>query len=140
MIAALAPDQRSSLAAHELGVLIVDDDPLLLMDMAQSLADAGFVVFEARNAEEALQVLSTRTDVRMTITDVDMGGGGLNGFQLAKVVATRWPEIGLLIVSGQSRPKATDLPENARFLAKPCAPSSVIGNVFAFVTQQSGSI
>lgn len=140
MIAGLAPDPRVSLAAHELGVLIVDDDPILLMDMAQSLADAGIVVFEARNADEALQVLSTRTDVRMTITDVDMGDGGLNGFQLAKVVAARWPAVGLLIVSGQSRPNATDLPEGARFLAKPCAPSSVIGNVFEFVTQQSGSI
>lgn len=140
MIAALAPDQRASLAAHELGVLIVDDDPILLMDMAQSLADAGIIVFEARNANEALQVLSTRTDVRMTITDVDMGDGGLNGFQLAKVVATRWPAMSLLIVSGQSRPKATDLPEGARFLAKPCAPSSLIGNVFALVAQQSGSI
>jgi DNA-binding NtrC family response regulator len=140
VIGALAPGQQASRAAHELGVLIVDDDPIILMDMAQSLADAGIVVFEARNADEALQVLSTRTDVRMTITDVDMGGEGLDGFQLAKMIATRWPEVGLLIVSGQSRPKATDLPEGARFLAKPCASSSLIGNLFAFVGQQNGSI
>ncbi|QGY06451.1 response regulator [Methylobacterium mesophilicum SR1.6/6] len=110
------------------------------MDLAQLLANAGIVVFEARNADEALEVLSTRTDVRMTITDVDMGDGSQNGFQLAKTIAARWPEVGLLIVSGQSHPKVSDLPEGARFLTKPCDPNLLTGNVFAFVSQKSGSI
>ena len=90
------------------------------MDMAQSLTTAGMNVFEACNASESLEVLATQPSVRMTITDVDMRDGGLNGFQLAQTIAARWPDVGLLINSGQSRPKASDLPEGARFLAKPC--------------------
>ncbi len=111
-----------SSSARKIGVLLVDDDPIVLMDMAQSLTEAGFVVFEARNADEALRVLSTEPDVLMTITDVDMRDGSLDGFQLAQVIAMRWPEIGLLIISGQSRPRVSDLPEGARFLTKPCEP------------------
>lgn len=140
MTASPATDRHASPCGSTINVLIVDDDPIVLMDMAQSLTDAGLVVFEACNAEEALNVLATKPDVRMTITDVDMSGGGLNGFQLAKVVSTRFPEVGLLIISGQTRPRAIDLPEGARFLPKPCEPSSLVGTVFAFVSQQSGSI
>ena len=114
MSAALAPDQQASSSARKIGVLLVDDDPIVLMDMAQSLTDAGLVVFEARNADEALKVLATEPDVLMTITDVDMRDGSLDGFQLARLIAMRWPEIGLLIISGQNRPRASDLPEGER--------------------------
>jgi len=140
MSPALSPDLQVSSSARKIGVLLVDDDPIVLMDMAQSLTEAGFVVFEARNADEALRVLSTEPDVLMTITDVDMRDGSLDGFQLAQVIAMRWPEIGLLIISGQSRPRVSDLPEGARFLTKPCEPRSLVGSVFAFVSQRSGSI
>lgn len=140
MTAPAALNQRATLASHQLGVLIVDDDAVQLMDMAQTLVDAGMAVFEACSVGEALGVLGARTDVRVMITDVDMCRGDLNGYQLAKVVSARWPEISLLIVSGQSQPKAGDLPEGARFMAKPYAPSMLTANVFAFVSQQSGSI
>jgi DNA-binding NtrC family response regulator len=140
MMAPAALNQRAKLASHQLGVLIVDDDAVQLMDMAQMLVDSGMVVFEARSAGEALGVLGTRTHVRVMITDVDMCRGDLNGYQLAKVVSARWPEISLLIVSGQSYPKAADLPEGARFMAKPYAPSMLTANVFDFVSQQSGGI
>ncbi|MCJ2051016.1 response regulator [Methylobacterium sp. J-070] len=140
MMADTALSQRVPSASHRLGVLIVDDDAVQLMDMAQTLADAGMAVFEASSAGEALGVLKVRTDVRVMISDVDMRRGDLNGYELAKAVSVRWPEIGLLIVSGQSRPKALDLPEGARFMNKPCAPSALIGNVFAFASQQNGGI
>ncbi len=52
-----APNQRAKLASRQLGVLIVDDDAVQLMDMAQMLVDSGMVVFEARSAGEALGVL-----------------------------------------------------------------------------------
>lgn len=139
MTAVATLNQRATLASHQLGVLIVDDNVVQLMDMAQSLADAGMAVFEACSAGEALGVLGTRTDVRVMITDVDMCRGDLNGYQLAKVVSARWPEIGLLIVSGQSWPIAGDLPEGARFMAKPYTPSMLTADVFDFVAQQSGS-
>lgn len=140
MRTASAANIRPALAEHQLGVLLVEDDAVQLMDMAQSLVDAGMTVFEASNADEALGVLGTRTDVRVMIADVDMYRGNLNGYQLAKAVSARWPEVGLLIVSGQSRPNVADLPEGARFVAKPCAPGTLTGNIFGFVSQQSGGI
>ncbi|WP_336492404.1 response regulator [Methylobacterium nigriterrae] len=128
------------LASGQVGILVVEDEPLLLMDTAQSLEDAGLIVFEAHNSQEALEVLAVREDIHVMITDVRMPGGHLNGFQLAKMVAARWPEIGLLVVSGRVRPGPGDLPMNGRFLGKPYLPKALTSNVFAFVSRQSGSI
>jgi CheY-like chemotaxis protein len=137
---ALTTRQRAPLAPHQLGILIVDDDPVQLMDMAGALTDAGLIVFEAYNSEQAVDLLSTRTDVRVLISDVDMPGSELNGYQLAKLVAARWPEIRLLVLSGRNNPKGTDLPDGARFVSKPCALHALTGNIFDLLSEQGGGI
>lgn len=60
------------LAGHETGVLIAEDEPLLRMDTADAFSEAGLVVFEARNADEALKVLNDRSDIRAVLADVSM--------------------------------------------------------------------
>jgi CheY-like chemotaxis protein len=137
---ALTRSQRAPLAPHQLGILIVDDDPVQLMDMAEALTDAGLVVFEACNSEQAVDLLSARTDVRILISDVDMPDSELNGYQLTKLVAARWPEIRLLVLSGGNNPKGTDLPDGARFISKPCALNALTGTIFDLLSEQGGGI
>lgn len=55
-------------------VLLVEDEPLVRMMNADILADAGFEVLEAMNADEALGILETQTGVEMLVTDIDMPG------------------------------------------------------------------
>jgi CheY-like chemotaxis protein len=38
-------------------VLVVEDEPLVRMDIAEHLVDEGFEVFEAGNADEAIAIL-----------------------------------------------------------------------------------
>ncbi len=85
---------------------------------AHVLDDAGCRVIEAANADEALVLFDARPDIRVVITDVDMPGS-MNGFELARVAVEKRPFVGPLIVSGRVRPKREDLPDDARFLAKP---------------------
>ena len=74
-------------------VLLVEDDGLLLMEAADTLAEAGFTVLEAPHADQALKVLESRPDVEVLMTDVDMPLGSMNGFALARLVSRRWPRI-----------------------------------------------
>ena len=55
-------------------VLLVEDEALLRVFEADLLRDAGFEVFEAANADEALRELDTRGDVRVLFTNVHMPG------------------------------------------------------------------
>lgn len=105
---------------HTPFALVVDDNALIRMDAANILEEAGFRVLEAATPEEALSMLGQRGDnVQLLFTDVQMPPSELDGFYLAKECAASWPEIGIIVASGQIEPKAEDLPEGAIFVRKP---------------------
>ncbi len=99
-------------------LLIVEDEPLLRM-MAVDLAhDAGFETVEAANADDAVAILETRTDIRIVFTDIDMPGS-MDGMRLAACIRDRWPPIDIILTSGQGRPRTEDLPARSVFFPKP---------------------
>lgn len=99
-------------------VLLVEDDMLVRMIVAEVLADAGFAVIECASAEQALAALQTRPDVQVLFTDVNMPGA-LDGLALARIVHQQWPAVGIAIGSGRIRPGPGEIPPGTRFLAKP---------------------
>lgn len=111
--------------------LIVEDEPLLRMMAADLARDAGFEVVEASSADQALDILEARLDIRVLFTDIDMPGS-LNGLKLASCVRDRWPPIDIIIVSGQVRPSATDLPSRGLFFPKPYNDLKVIAALRSF--------
>ncbi len=111
-------------------ILVTEDELLVRMLAADILADEGYRVVEARNADEALEILPMRPDVRVLLTDVDMPGS-LDGYGLARIVDLRWPGISIIVNSGKARPGPGDLPPKARFLRKPHAPSALLKEIKA---------
>jgi CheY-like chemotaxis protein len=107
-------------------VLIVEDEFLLRMDAADAIAAAGFEVVEAANADEAIEVLESRTDITVVFTDIQMPGS-MDGLKLAQAVRGRWPPIKIIATSGRLHLDESDLPEGGRFLPKPYSPSQVTG-------------
>ena len=99
-------------------ILVVDDEPLLRMDLAALLEDAGYQVLEVADAGAAIVLLQSARGIRMLLTDVHIPGE-FNGVELAHLVAERWPAIGIVIMSGVARPKAASLPRHAAFISKP---------------------
>lgn len=99
-------------------VLVVDDEPLIRMDAVGMLEDAGFRVLEAANADEAIDILQTTTDIWAIFTDVDMPGS-MDGLRLAHAVRDRWPPVHIFVISGHRIVDATDLPAGGRFFSKP---------------------
>lgn len=123
---------ESQTTSRPLVVLLVEDEPLVRMLGVDVLEDAGFTVVEAANAAEALKALESRTDVRVLFTDVNMPGE-LDGLELARLVHERWPEIRLLIASGQVFPAPEELPDNGQFVPKPWEPTAVVKRIQAMV-------
>lgn len=113
---------------HRMVVLAVEDEPIVRMSMADFLDDAGFKVFEAVNADEALALLHARADVQALVTDIEMPGS-MNGLELARVVQVRWPGVGIVVTSGRVCPGPGDLTSKVVFLNKPYLPDAVIGAI-----------
>ncbi len=103
--------------------------------MTDFLDEAGFKVFEAVSADEALTVLEARPDVQAVVTDIEMPGS-MNGIALARVIRDRWPGIGVIVTSGRQRPGPDELPDEVVFLAKPYVPETVITVIGQMATLQ----
>ncbi|WP_244541981.1 response regulator [Afipia sp. GAS231] len=99
-------------------VLVVEDEMLLRMRAVDMVEDAGYVPVEAVDADEALAILQSRSDIALLFTDVQMPGS-LNGLQLALAVHDRWPRIRIILASGQLKLSKSEIPENSRFFGKP---------------------
>lgn len=113
-------------------VLLVDDEPVVRMIACQSLEDAGFQVIEADCAQEALDVLKSRADVGVLFTDVNMPGA-FDGLELAERVHALWPNIQLVVTSGQALP--TPLPDDGCFVAKPYRLNDMVDTVTSAATR-----
>lgn len=106
-------------------VLIVEDHLLVQITATAQIEDAGMATLVANDADEALQILATRNDVRTVFTDIDMPGT-IDGLALAMVVRERWPDIRVVVTSG-GKPRAVDrLPDDVAFFQKPYEYSAIV--------------
>src|SRR6266404_5983131 len=99
-------------------VLVVEDELMLRRRAVDIGEDAGFTPLEAVNADDALVLLESRSDIELLFTDIQMPGT-MNGLKLAHAVHERWPAIKIILVSGQVTPSEGDRPANSRFFGKP---------------------
>ena len=111
-------------------VLIVEDHPLVQITAAALIENAGMATVVAADADEALEILSGRDDIHAVFTDVTMPGS-MDGIELARLVRTRWPEIALVVTSGDELSEMVRLPSGVRFLRKPYQYASVVEELLA---------
>jgi CheY-like chemotaxis protein len=103
--------------SHKPAVILIVEDELLVRLLANDiLEEAGYHTIEARDGQEALAILELQPNIRLVFTDATMPN--VDGLTLAKIVASRWPEIDILVASALSPPPG-QLPGRARFLPKP---------------------
>ncbi|MGQ0686208.1 MHYT domain-containing protein [Bradyrhizobium sp.] len=108
---AAAPSRAAVRSARPLSVLLVDDDLLVLDNIAAMLDDLGHAVIEARSGEEAVQLLNRMPKLDVVITDYAMPG--MNGLQLAEAVAAERPGMPVVLCTGYA-----ELPAAARPLLR----------------------
>jgi CheY-like chemotaxis protein len=109
-------------------VLVVEDEILLRMSAVDMVEDAGYTSVEAANADEAVAILESRSDIALLFTDIQMPGS-MDGLKLAQTVHDRWSPIKIILVSGQLKPSGIDFPLGSRFFGKPLEAKAMIAQM-----------
>jgi two-component sensor histidine kinase/FixJ family two-component response regulator len=120
-------------------VLVVEDEMMLRMRAVDIVEDAGFTPIEAVNADEALAILESRSDIDLLFTDIQMPGS-MDGLKLAHAVHERWPSIKIILVSGKLTPTDAEKPIHSRFFGKPLEVKQMIAQMQEMIGQGSLSI
>ncbi len=107
-----------------IAVLVVEDEYLIRMDTATSLEAAGFTVYAADNAADAISCLELHKEIRLIFTDINMPGS-MDGLALAHYVQGRWPPVKIIVTSGYVKVRRDDLPVGAIFVEKPYYPKAI---------------
>lgn len=107
-------------------VLVVEDEPLILMTTIDALEDAGFGAIEALDGAEALQRLDEYPEICALFTDVNMPGE-FDGVELARMVHARRPDMKVLVTSGKMIISHDALPDGGVFVPKPYRSSQITG-------------
>ena len=106
--------------------LLVEDDAFQLGVLADVLKDEGFEVVECSTAEAAeLVIATTGTELHAVITDQNLEGA-LLGSELASYARQKFPDLKIILISGQQAPQ---LPQKTRFLQKPFVPDALVDAV-----------
>lgn len=107
-------------------VLVVEDEVLIRMVIADYLRDCGYHVIEAGNGREAIALFEAGMEIDVVFSDVQMPGD-TDGFGLARWVRSNRKGVKVILTSGVARMSdaADDLCEDGPLLEKPYEASEV---------------
>jgi CheY-like chemotaxis protein len=96
-------------------ILVVDDDVLIRLVIAEELRAQGFLVVEAATADQALSYVQAGVQIDLVLSDVEMPGS-MNGVGLVRHLSAHGPNFPIILTSG-----ADPGVHNAdAFVLKPC--------------------
>ncbi|MGB3610105.1 MAG: sigma-54 dependent transcriptional regulator [Cellvibrio sp.] len=125
---ALAAQQQNF--ADAIRVLVVEDDNNLREALCDTLQLADYEVLLASSGEEALQQLARVDDVRMIVSDVNMGG--MSGHELLREVKQHYPQIPMMLITAYaSISESVEAMKQGAvdYLVKPFAPQTLVETV-----------
>jgi CheY-like chemotaxis protein len=119
-------------------ILVVEDEILVRMVIADYLRDCGYHVIEAGTATEALVVLQSSQTVDIVFSDVQMPGE-MDGFGLSRWVRQNRPGLRVLLTSGNARAVQTagDLCAEGPVEVKPYHPQAIHNRIQRLLQEQA---
>jgi two-component system cell cycle sensor histidine kinase/response regulator CckA len=100
-------------------VLLAEDEHILRLLAAEALQDAGLEVLQARDGQEALELLRTNDAIEVLISDVKMPR--MDGYDLARAGLSLRPALKILMMTGYAQDPPGDIFTNGEIeiLRKP---------------------
>ena len=102
-------------------ILLVEDETPVRIFASRALANKGYTVLEAENAEAALEIIEKQGNkIDLVISDVIMPG--MNGPTMVKEIQKQIPDLKVIFMSGYTEDALSDYegkPEELNFLQKP---------------------
>lgn len=105
-------------------VLVVEDEWLVRMEMADSLEASGWTVLEASTGEAGLRFLEHLPHVDLIVTDIRLPGD-VSGWDVAEAFHTADNAVAVIYCSGNPADANRILPGSV-FLSKPCRTDTLI--------------
>ena len=112
-------------------ILVVEDEVLVRLVIADYLRECGYRVHEAVSAEEAILILQApEVSIDVVFSDVEMPGN-MDGFGLARWVRSNMPKTQVILTSGVERSAdiAATLCEAGPLLKKPYPSRDVVDRI-----------
>ncbi len=117
---ALAPQKPKTSETWGTGtILLVEDEDMVRAVAERALVRNGYSVIAAANGEDALEILKSRQDIDLVVSDVVMPV--MDGPTMVRKARETWPDLPILFMSGYAEEqlrKMIDL-DNIAFLPKP---------------------
>ncbi|MCQ8872295.1 response regulator [Mesorhizobium sp. LMG17149] len=116
-------------------VLVVEDEPMILLNLETGLEEAGFRVVGVTTAEAAIKAFD-EVPFSSLLTDIRLGSGK-NGWQLARHLRRVNPAISVVYISGDGAPQwsAEGVPDSI-MISKPFVMAQVITALSTLLNQQ----
>lgn len=92
------PSTPDPIKTTPLTILAVDDDALVLQNITSMLEELGHTVIQADGAIKALDILHSRDDINLVISDQIMPH--ITGIQLGEVIQKNWPDLPIILATG----------------------------------------
>ena len=127
-VAAVNSALTKNLAGNET-ILVVDDEDKLLELCTEILSQQGYRVLPANNCTEALQLLDNNK-IDLMFSDVVMPD--MDGYELALMVAQKYPDIKIQMTSGFTDDKQSTMTDDTlhqNLLAKPYRSQDLLGKI-----------
>jgi CheY-like chemotaxis protein len=112
--------------SSRLVVLVVDDEVLVRMTLAEALREHGYSVLEAASGDEALVLLASGIPCHVVVSDVQMPGT-IDGLALLRQVNAERPDLPVVLTSGHLA--GADARGAAGFFPKPYVTPDVVSLV-----------
>lgn len=115
-------------------ILVVEDEQMVRMPIAEYLRECGYTVLEAGDAGEAIALVDASHHIDAVFSDVQMPGQ-MDGFGLARWLAKNHPEVPFLLTSGYNaaRSVSADLGGRAGLIEKPYSQAQVVRRIEALI-------
>jgi CheY-like chemotaxis protein len=119
-------------------VLVVEDSTIIRMGAVDLVLSAGYEALEANDADEAIRILESRSDIDLVFTDVQMPGT-MDGIKLSHYIRDRRPPVKLIVASGKEILEESSLPEGSRFFSKPYSDHAIADAMARMLSNQNSS-
>ena len=120
-------------------VLVLEDESSIRSFIVINLRRAGYQVVEAETGEQALELLTQHSDVRVALLDIMLPG--IDGFEVCRRIRATNPTIGIIMLTARSQEmdKVTGLMTGADdYVTKPFSPAELTARVDALMRRSGG--
>ena len=121
-----------------LSVLLVEDEVLVRLSIAEDLRQGGLTVLEAAHADEASTILASHAPgIGVVVTDIQMPGS-MDGLALARLIRERYPSLRIAVLSAASPKVLATVPADI-VLTKPHSPSQLVKQVVVLLERPAAN-